>query len=150
MADYIAALIDAANYRDLTREEVQALGAEIIRLRRAEHTAKFLSPRPKVDPFHKVIAFRGAKTGEIPVIPQEAVEAGIQMHVERRSQLIRNALIEEGADPDHVDAINNPARKAEAHLIPPIPDDILDRVRRRVADGEFDEPFTIPLPQEGP
>lgn len=102
----------------------------------------------KVDPFKQVIGFRGGKVPDLPVIPPSIVNEAMQMHVERRSKLIRQALIEEGADPDHVDAINDPARRAHAETIPPIADDILDRVRRRIDAHEFDEPFSIPLPQE--
>lgn len=144
MADRIQDIITASLSRDLTPGEVRELIGEVARLRKLVP-----EPHPKVDPFHKIVTFRGGKVPPLPGVPRPVIEAGIQMHVERRARLIRAALIEEGADPDHVDAINDPARRAHAETLPPIADDILDRVRRRVAAGEFDEPFTIPLPQEG-
>lgn len=144
MADRIDSIIQAFEHTgDLNRWQAQELIAEIHRLRKLVP-----EPHPKVDPFHKIIAFRGAKTGKIPIIPPSVVNEAMQMHVERRSKLLRNALIEEGANPDHVDALNDPSRRLYAETLPPIDEDILERVRRRVDAHEFDEPFSIPLPQE--
>lgn len=79
---------------------------------------------------------------------REAVNEGINRAVAHRGELIQAALVEEGADPETVAAINDPARAKEAATLPPIPQDIINRVTERMDSGEFNGPIHIQIPKD--